>query len=265
MNGLLGFTDGIGFEIRDEVAHITIDRPQRRNALDDAAQARLHEIWSALEADQRLRAAVLTGSGDRAFCAGADMSPDATRSGIDYWAHVSQHQFGGLNFRRNLDIPVIGKVNGAAMGGGFVMLLGCDLIIAADHAKFALSELRVGRNVNTAAALLLHRVDPATLREMVFTGRTLGAGRLRDAGLINEVVPGSELDAALDRWLKDIAACAPLAIRAVKQFFNRASHLPASEASTMRLPALIKSLESTDADEGVKAFLEKRAPQWSGK
>jgi crotonobetainyl-CoA hydratase len=132
------------FDITDHVARVTIDRPDRMNAIDTSTHRRLGEIWDEVEANPDIRCAVLTGSGDRAFSAGADLKDDTGMSGVDYWSGLSRDGYRGISLRQ-MSTPVIARVNGLALGGGLEMVLGCDIVIAADTARFALPEAKVGR------------------------------------------------------------------------------------------------------------------------
>ena len=255
----------VRLEIADRVARVTIDRPEVLNALDAGAEEAFETIWQRLEADREVRAVVLTGAGERAFCVGADMK-SVGRSGLEYWALARPAGFGGIALRTTLDIPVIARVNGHALGGGFEMALGCDLIIAAAEASFGLPEPRVGRLPLDGGMVLLQRQVPFhQAMGVLLTGRRLSAAEALAMGLVNEVVPRTELDTAVDRWLADILACAPLSLRAIKQAVRRTAHLVATEAQALRLPAVIACLQSADGEEGVRAFQEKRPPVWSGR
>ncbi len=254
----------VTLRIDEGVARVTIERAERRNAIDGAAERRLEEIWQAIEADPQVRCVVLTGAGDKAFCAGADMK-DVEVEGLDYWAAPRPNGFGGLALRQTLDVPVIARVNGYALGGGFEMVLGCDIVIAASTARFALPEPRVGRMPLDGGMVLLTRKVPHNLAMgLLLTARQFAAAELAGWGLINEVVEPGELDAAVERWVADVVACAPLSLRAVKQTVNRTRHLRPEEAQALKLPAVIKALRSADGLEGVAAFREKRAPLWRG-
>ena len=255
----------IRLEIANSVARVTIDRPEVLNALDADAEQALEAIWQRLEADRDVRAVVLTGAGERAFCVGADMK-SVGRSGLEYWAMTRPAGFGGLALRTTLDIPVIARVNGHALGGGMEMVLGCDIVVAAENATFGLPEPRVGRlALDGGIAQLPRRLPHVLAMGMLLTGRRVPAAEAMRFGLVNEVVPQAGLDAAVDRWLVDILACAPLSVRAVKQMVRRGAQLSPQQAQMLRVPALVAALQSADQDEGVQAFVEKRAPRWSGR
>jgi crotonobetainyl-CoA hydratase len=260
-------TDEIRLDITGGVARVTIDRPKVLNALDLSSTQRLKEIWAQLESDDSIRAVVLTGAGERAFCAGADMSAAGMgKNGLDYWADLEADGFGGISLRRTLDVPVIARVNGYALGGGMEMVLGADIVVAAETAQFALPEPRVGRLPLDGGMVLLQRRIPHNLAMgMMLTGRRIPAAELHRWGLVNEVVPADELDAAVQRWVDDIVACAPLSVKAVKQLSRRAAHLSPYEARDLRLPAVIAAVSSQDAIEGPLAFQQKRKPEWTGR
>jgi enoyl-CoA hydratase/carnithine racemase len=256
----------IRLDIVNHVARVTIDRAEVLNALDADATAQLQTIWQRLEADVEVRAVVLTGAGDRAFCAGADMRSGGDRTGLDYWAHAHPTGFGGLSLRSTLDIPVIARVNGHALGGGLEMMLGCDIAIATVGATFGLPEPRVGRLPLDGGMVLLQRqIGYRAAMGMLLTGKRISANTALGFGLINEIAGPGELDTVVDRWLADILACAPLSLRAIKQTVRRTAQLSPDQAQAMRLPAVIACLASADGDEGVQAFRDKRPPVWSGR
>jgi len=256
----------IQFTVKDHVARVTIDRPERMNAIDEASEAELMRIWAEIELDEQVRCVVLTGAGERAFCTGADMKQSDNKTGLEYWAAARPGGFGGLALRETLDVPVIARVNGHALGGGMEMVLGCDIVVAAEKATFGLPEPRVGRlALDGGIAILPRRIPHVWAMGMLLTGRRVSAAEALRFGLVNEVVPLPELDQAVDRWLADILACAPLSVRAIKQMVRSGAALSPQEAQRLRLPALMAALQSTDQDEGVRAFVEKRAPQWQGR
>jgi crotonobetainyl-CoA hydratase len=254
------------FAVDGGIARVTIDRPEVLNAIDATAERELQEVWATIERDRDIRAVVLTGTGERAFSTGADMSGGSGPSGLDYWAMPRPGGFGGIALRQTLDVPVIARVNGHAVGGGFEMVLGCDIVIAVDTATFGLPEARVGRLPLDGGMTLLQRQVPfRQAMGMLLTGRRIAAAEAYRMGLVNAVVPRGELDAEVSRWLDDVLACAPLSVRAIKQVVRRTAHLTAAEAQAQRLPALVEALASEDSQEGVLAFREKRKPVWKGR
>jgi crotonobetainyl-CoA hydratase len=255
----------VRLEIADHVATVTIDRADVLNAIDLAAEAELQRIWTQLEADDNVRLVVLTGAGERAFCVGADLKNPSVK-GVDYWAAARPGGFGGIALRETLNVPVIARVNGFALGGGFEMVLGCDIVVACEEASFGLPEALVGRMPLDGGMTLLQRQIPfRQAMGMMFTGQRIKAARALELGLVNEVVPRAELDAAVARWTAAILACAPLSLKAIKQVVRQTATLSPAQAQAVRLPALVTALQSQDADEGVLAFQQKRKPQWQGR
>jgi crotonobetainyl-CoA hydratase len=251
--------------VADHVARVTIARPEVLNAVDLATEAELQDAWCVIEANPDVRVVVLTGAGERAFCVGADLKNPSV-SGLEYWARARPGGFGGIALRETLHVPVIARVNGFALGGGFEMVLGCDIVVACDEASFGLPEPRVGRMPLDGGMTLLQRQIPfRAAMGMLLTGRRVGAQEALALQLVNEVVPRGELDTAVDRWVEQILACAPLAVQAIKQVVRSTATLSPVEAQAQRLPLLVAALQSEDAREGVRAFQEKRAPRWTGR
>jgi crotonobetainyl-CoA hydratase len=259
--------DEVRLEVKDFVAYVTIDRPRVLNAIDCPTSERLNQIWSEIEASSDVRCVVVTGAGDRAFCVGADMSRSAIdKTGLEYWSQLDPNGFGGLSLRTTLDVPVIARVNGYAVGGGMEMVLGCDIVIAADTAKFGLTEPRVGRLPLDGGMVLLQRKIPHNAAMgLLLTGKRVPAAEMYRLGLVNEVVPAAELDSAVQRWVDDVLACSPSSLRAIKQQATRTAQLSAHEARDARLPAVMAALDSDDSKEGVLAFQQKRPPVWTGR
>jgi enoyl-CoA hydratase/carnithine racemase len=251
--------------VADHVARVTIARPDVLNAVDLETERELQDTWHAIEANPEVRVVVLTGAGERAFCVGADLK-NPTVSGLEYWSRARPGGFGGIALRETLHVPVIARVNGFALGGGFEMVLGCDLVVACEEASFGLPEPRVGRMPLDGGMTLLQRQIPyRAAMGMLLTGRRVGAQEALALQLVNEVVPRVELDAAVDRWVAQILACAPLALQAIKQVVRATATLSPVDAQAQRLPLLVAALQSEDANEGVRAFQEKRAPRWTGR
>ena len=255
----------VSLVVEKHVATVTLSRPEAMNAVDLATEAALQQIWTRIENDPDVRVVVLTGAGDRAFCVGADLkNPSVT--GLEYWAASRVGGFGGIALRETLNVPVIARVNGFALGGGFEMVLGCDIVVACEEASFGLPEALVGRMPLDGGMTLLQRQVPfRKAMAMLFTGKRVKAVEALAMGLINEVVPRADLDAAVARWVADILACAPLSLQAIKQVVRSTGTLSPAQAQALRLPALVKALHSEDGNEGVLAFQQKRKPQWQGR
>jgi enoyl-CoA hydratase/carnithine racemase len=242
---------------------VTIERPERMNALHPAANAELGVVFDEFAADANAWVAIITGRGDRAFSAGNDLRHQAeggkrvpTPSG-----------FGGLTSRFDLTKPVIAAVNGVAMGGGFEIALACDLIIASDNAVFALPEPRVGLAALAGGLQRLPRqIGTKQALGMILTGRRVGAAEGQTLGFVNEVVPQAKLLEAAKRWAGLICECAPLSIRASKDVVYRGLDI-ASLAEAMAQPydSVRTMVTSADFVEGPKAFAEKRPPNWQGR
>ena len=243
---------------------VTLNRPEVYNALHAPAHDELSQVFDDFAADKDAWVGVVTGSGDRAFCAGNDLKYQATGGDM---TTKSTNGFGGLTSRFDLNKPLIAAVNGFAMGGGFEIALACDIIVAAESATFALPEPLVGL---AALAGGLHRLPRAIGEKQAFsmmlTGRRVQAAEGKDLGFVAEVVPGGEsvVDAAL-RWADDIAKCSPMSVRATKEAVQRGLDIADLEtAMETRFPAVKAMLTSKDFVEGPLAFAEKRAPQWKG-
>jgi enoyl-CoA hydratase/carnithine racemase len=255
----------VSLVIDKHVATVTLSRPEAMNAVDLAAESELQAIWTRIENDPEVRVVVLTGVGDRAFCVGADLkNPSVT--GLEYWAASRVGGFGGIALRETLNVPVIARVNGFALGGGFEMVLGCDIVVACEEASFGLPEALVGRMPLDGGMTLLQRQVPfRKAMAMLLTGKRVNAAEALKMGLINEVVPRAELDAAVARWVDDILACAPLSLKAIKQVVRSTATMTPAQAQALRLPAVVAALQSEDGNEGVLAFQQKRKPVWQGR
>lgn len=255
----------VAVDVRGDRATITIERPEVLNALDGVHARALEETWTALERDERVRVVVVTGAGERAFCVGVDMRADGPE-GIDYLAARDPHGFGGISLRRRFPYPVIARVNGHALGGGFEMVLGCDLAVAVEEATFGLPEALVGRvPLDGGVALLARALPPKIARELLLTGRRIDAEEALALGLVNRVVARDQLDAAVDELVAALLAAAPLSQRAIKALLSGSADVPIERVRAEVPPELLAALGSRDGAEGVRAFREKRAPRWEGR
>lgn len=258
---------GIRYVLDGNVARVTLDRPAVLNALDTRAEEALGDVWREIEGDHRVYVVVVTGAGDRSFCTGADLSAaSGNATGLDYWVARNSDGFGRLTMRQTLDVPVIARVNGYALGGGMEIVLGADIVIASDTALFGLTEPRVGNiPLDGGIAQLVRRIPHTQAMGMLLTGRKIPAAEMYRMGLVNEVAPASELDDAVQCWVNDVLACAPTSLRAIKHMVATTAHLSAREAQAQRSQALMRGLLSEDSREGLAAFREKRAPRWTGR
>ncbi|MDO8187816.1 enoyl-CoA hydratase-related protein [Conexibacter sp. JD483] len=253
--------DVVTYEVSDDaVAWLTIDREEARNALSQAVRDGLWAGFRRFAADDDAAVLVLTGAGEKAFCAGGDlkeMSQNAMQVPPPDFLPYLQRTV-------RTDKPVIAAVNGVAFAGGFLLAQMCDLVIAAEHATFGITEVRVGRG-SPWAAPLPWLVGPRAAMEIMLTGAPLSAARAYELGLVNRVVPAAELRAQAQQLAAGIAANAPLSVRAAKQLV----YLSAEHGWSAALDAADELYEpvylSDDAQEGPRAFKEKRAPRWTGR
>ena len=245
------------------VTIVTINRPERMNALHSPAHYELSEIFDDFENDPDQWVAILTGTGDRAFSAGNDLKWQAEGGTRDR----PDTGFGGITTRFDRRKPLIAAVNGIAMGGGFELALASDIIIASENAIFALPEPLVGL---AALAGGLHRLPrQIPLKQamgMILTGRRVPAQEAYSLGIVTEVVPEGDALAAARRWAAEIEKCSPLSIRAsLECIMQGLNHASVEDAMKAEYPAVERMRNSEDYIEGPKAFSEKRPPNWKGK
>jgi crotonobetainyl-CoA hydratase len=253
-------------EVIGQTIVITIDRPPA-NAIDVTTSRALHAAFDRLRTDPELRVGIVTGAGDRFFCAGWDLKAAAAGEAID--ADHGPGGFAGLTEFFDLGKPVIAAVNGMAYGGGFELVLAADLVVAADHAKFALTEVTLGLVADAGGVLRLPaRVPRAIALEYLLTGRPFTATEASRYGLVNRVVPDAGLKSAALELAAAICTAAPLAVAAVLEIVRATAGTdPESGFELMRtgdLPAYRAMLGSADAREGARAFTEGRRPVWRG-
>lgn len=253
-------------EVEGPLFIVTINRPDQLNCLHPMGNAEMGKAFDEFAANPDLWVAIVTGAGEKAFSAGNDLKFAA--SGQKSPVPMPASGFGGLTSRYDLYKPVIAAVNGFAMGGGFEIALATDIIIAAENAKFALPEPRVGF---AALASGMHRLPrEVPLKKamgMMLTGRHVPAAEGYELGFVTAVVPHADLMKEARRWADMILECSPMSIRATKQVVTRSLDVPVLEAGmkNMRYPAYVALVNSEDTIEGPKAFAEKRKPNWKGR
>jgi enoyl-CoA hydratase/carnithine racemase len=249
----------VRYEVERGVAWITIDRPEARNALSAAVRSGVLDATERFNADDDARVMVLTGAGEQAFCAGGDLKEmAATELRVPPPDFVPQ-------FGRTIAVskPTIAAVNGVAYAGGFLLALMCDLCVAADHARFAITEAKVGRGAPWAARLA-RIVPPRVAMELLVTGDPIDAHRAYALGFVNAVVAAADLHGAAQELGERIAANAPLSVAAAKSMVREA--WDADPDAFARAEALWEPVYlSEDAQEGPRAFRERRPPDWQGR
>jgi enoyl-CoA hydratase/carnithine racemase len=250
----------VRYRVEDGVAWLVIDRPERRNAINRAVGTGLWDGFRRFDADPDARVLVLTGAGEAAFCAGADLQ-EMAGLGMRVPPPDLAPQLGA-----NLEIakPVIAAVNGAAYGGGFLLAQMCDLCVAAEHATFAIAEARWGRGAPWAAPLPW-LVPPRVAMELLLTAGPIDARRALEVGLVNAVVPAAELRDRVKALAATVAANAPLSVRAAKAMVYRSAGRGLREALDEGWRLFEPVYLSEDAQEGPRAFVEKRQPRWQGR
>jgi crotonobetainyl-CoA hydratase len=253
-------------ERRGAVLEVTIDRP-KANAIDAATSRIMGDVFASFRDDPELRVAILTSTGEKFFCPGWDLKAAAAGEPPDVDYGVGG--FGGLQELKGLNKPVICAVNGLAFGGGFEIMISCDIIIAAEHATFALPEINSG-TVADAATIKLPRFIPYHVAmELLFTGRRIDTSEAKQWGIINEVVPADQLLNRARALAAQLADGPPLVYACIKEIARETMHLPIHEAFHMVTKRKLKSVDilysSEDQLEGARAFAEKRKPVWKGK
>jgi enoyl-CoA hydratase/carnithine racemase len=259
--------DHVIYERRGHIAYVTLNRPERMNALDAHSHAELIEIFDDFERDDDAWLAIITGAGARAFCAGNDLKATVQASTNGERRVGRGSRFAAITRGYHCPKPLIAAVNGVAAGGGFEIALACDVVIAADSARFGLPEPRVGLIAGAGGIHRLTRQIPLKpAMGMLMTGRMVAADEGYRLGFVNEVVPAPRLMEAAQRWADEMLECSPLLLQITKESAQAGFGMPVDEAIArdwdQRIPRM---LGSRDYVEGPKAFVEKRAPVWTGR
>jgi enoyl-CoA hydratase len=246
------------YEVRGQCAVITLNRPDQRNAINRPMCAQLWQAFEDFDKDPSVRVAILTGAGDKAFSAGRDLKEAAAEEGLPL------PPLPLLGDSLHVSKPVIAAVNGFAIAGGWVFAQMCDLCIAADTAKFGITEPKVGRGVAWSPPMI-RMLGSRIALELMLTGRTIDAERAYEIGFVNQIVPRAELiDAAL-AMAGEIIECAPLSVAAVRQVVRHTLNMGLEPALEVGKQICAPLYETEDAKEAARAFKEKRKPQWKGR
>lgn len=253
--------DPVLFDARDDgIAIITINRPEQRNALSREVREALRDAWLRFEADPAMRIAILTGAGEKSFCAGGDL-----KEMVETGMKVPPRDFIPVPYD-NLEItkPTIAAVNGFAFAGGWLIAQACDLCVASTNAKFAITEVKVGRG-SPWAAPLIHMIPQRIFMEIVLTGKPITAQRAYEVGLVNRLAEPEALLATALELAKDILEGAPLSVKAARETVMLSTEMGRAAALQAARAAHELAYNSHDAQEGPLAFSEKRKPEWTGK
>jgi enoyl-CoA hydratase/carnithine racemase len=258
-------TEVVLYERRDAVAWITINRPERRNAVNDAVVDAIAGRLAEAEASPGLRAVVLTGAGDKAFCAGGDLKPTSGGTFDHDFSQPTTRSADLFRLAARFSLPLVARVNGHCLAGGMGLLAMCDLAVASETALFGLPEVKVGVFPMQVLAVLQNLIPRRVLAELCLTGETISAAEAKAIGLVNHLAPPAELDAKVDWLLGRLLDKSPTAQRRGK-FAMRAAADMSFEQAMAYLEGQIGTLALTeDAREGIAAFAERRKPMWTGR
>lgn len=245
------------------VFHVRLNRPDVRNAFDEEVIASLTAAAREAGSNSEIRAMVLSGTG-KAFCAGADLA--WMTKAIAYTREENRRDAEDLaRMMETLDtlpVPLIGRVHGAALGGGAGLVAVCDIAIAADDATFGFTEVKLGIIPAVISPYVLQKIGPSAARELFLTGSRFSAKRARRMGLIHKIVPESDLDSAVDECVQEVLSSAPGAIAAAKALIKDVAHRPSADVIGLTTTRIAEQRVSAEGQEGMRAFLQKRKPNW---
>lgn len=255
----------VRYEIADRIATITINRPEARNAINTGVRRGLIEAFADASINPDVWVVILTGAGDRAFCAGGDLKSydDGARQGRRHPVPMTGPERNVYETVLETYKPTIAALNGHAYGGGLELAISCDIRIAADHARLCLPEAKRGMGANYASVLLPRLVPRGIALQMLYTAEPVTAQEALHWGLVNKVVPGAQLAGTVDAFARGLLRNAPLTLQRYKHMAVKGWELPV--ASALRLDVGPNPYLSADREEGVRAYVEKREPRWQAK
>jgi enoyl-CoA hydratase/carnithine racemase len=257
-------SDVVLTERRGPALHVTIDRPDRRNAIDPEVVRGISAALTSAAADASIQVVVLTGSGDKAFCAGGDLGGMTADSQVGQ--HFLRAEVGELfKQMRSSRLPIVARVNGHALAGGFGLMLACDLVVAAEHAGMGTPEIDLGLWPFMITAVIQRDLPRKVALDLMLTGKRIMAAEGERWGFVNRVVPAAELDATVDGLVEQLASKSPLIASLGKKSFYRAEDMDFNASLDYLSGMLTVCLESEDTVEGVTAFLQKRPPEWKNR
>ena len=257
--------ENVLYEVADHVATVTINRPEVRNAMNDAVLGELREAMSRARADEDVRVVVLTGAGDKAFCAGADLKGGITQRGALASHHARSELVELFLDMAALGRPIVARVNGHALAGGFGLAMACDIVVASEAATFGAPEINVGLWPMVISAVLIRAMPPKVALELMMTGRRVDAAEGVRLGFLHNVVPPDQLDAVVADVAGSLAAKSPALMRLGRDAFYTVVDLDFRSALRHLQSMLTITTLAEDSAEGLRAFAEKREPVWKGR
>ncbi len=253
--------DHVLYQVKDSVAYVTINREKNRNAITPEAVSLFLEYLDRAEADGDVRAVIITGAGDRAFCTGAQLGDGMSADGKKVFGDYARLLKRIASFPK----PTVARVRGFCLAGGMGFMLACDIVIASEDSMFGTPEVNVGLWPMMIGALIFRNVPRKKAMEMIMLGERINAPDALSMGLITKVVPADSLDAAVESVLKSLAAKSPIGMRIGKEAFHASAGLSLEEALDFLSLKLVEVAGTEDAREGITAFIEKRAPRFTGR
>jgi enoyl-CoA hydratase/carnithine racemase len=253
------------YEKRERVAYVTINRPEVMNAFNDECLKRLDEVWQDIERDPNIWVGVLTGAGDKAFSAGHDLKEDVEKHAEESYTKSLSIYLQSMGHLEDISKPMIAAINGFCVGGGFILALLCDLRIASETASFGAVDPRVGLHVGYGSLRLPRQIPLAIALEILLVCEKISAQEAYRVGLVNRVVPQDKLMLTAEDWAKKICKNAPLALRINKELVYRGMDLTREQGLRHSAALAHITYDSEDAREGLRAYAEKRIPQFKGR